>query len=641
MKKIQLGSRILEIALSKDERIQMKKERERKEKEEARIRAIQEKEEAKIRAAKEKALMQEQARKEKEERARQKEELQKQKQQEKEQQRISAREELEARKQREKEAIEEKRRQKAKEQEEKKKRQQEALLQKQRDERKRAEEKQEKKKNKKPMKLSFKALRQEIEQYGFEFSMRKVFTQVGIVALVMIAGTFYYQLNIIGTIIVILSVLLFSTIIVSFNYKFRYHIEIFNEASAYMENLIYAFLKKPKIREALLDTVMSVTDTRIEKKILEAIDFIDTSTSNNLYKDAFAIIEEEFGCPKMRQIHEYLIKVEEEGGAYEESLFVLLENLQEWIRITNNYQAEKQKIKSNMIMSIMLAGGLAGIINTRLPEQFAVSNYPIYQVASTLFLIFLFLSYLFVQWRLTGSLIKEKGERSDKQIVKDYMAFKSFNMAKERRKAIIMSIIVVILGIVIGFTFGKIYGGLLIFAAVYNLSSPNRKKKHIKQRLEKDIRKAFPAYLMGIALELQTETVQTAIEKSLNDAPTILKPAIKKLITELEDNPSAYEPYDTFLSEFNVPEIRSGMKTFYAINNLADVEATKQINSLIHRNNQANIKAEEMKVEDEVKAKSFMIMIPMLLTIPYMLVSLGLLFVNFLHLMGTANPTIK
>lgn len=630
MKKLKLGkTRFLEIALTKNERELLRRKREKEEKEEAARLAREKKEKEQARIKEEKEALNKKLAEEKAENERQQRELKEAKKREKEEKKSLAKEELEARKREraERARIE---------------REQRLELAKERNEKREKvkSDKKEAKKNKPPMKMSFKALRQEIEQYGFEFSMKKVFAQIGIVLLMMIAGTFYYQLNIISTLVVILVVLLFSTFIVRYNYQFRYHIEIFNESSAYMENLIYAFLKKPKIREALLDTAMSVTGTRIEKKIIEAIDFIDTSNSTNLYADAFAIIEEEFGCQKMTQIHEYLIKVEEEGGAYEESLFVLLENLQEWIRITNNYQAEKQKIKSNMIMSIGFAGGLAGIINTRLPEQFSVAHYPVYQISTVIFLILLFLSYLLVQWRLTGSLIKEKGERKDKQIVKDYVALKSFNIKKERQKAYIMSGIVVVLAIVVGFTFGKIYGGLLIFAAIYNLSSPGRKKKHIKQRLEKDIRKAFPSYLMGIALSLQTETVQTAIEKSLVEAPTILKPAVKKLIDELNENPSAYEPYDNFLSDFNVPEIRSGMKTFYAINNLADTEATKQINSLIHRNNQANIKAEELKVEDEVKTKSFMIMIPMVLTIPFMMVSLGLLFYNFLHLMGSVHPKL-
>lgn len=642
MKKLKLGkTRFLEIALTRDERELLRKQREKEEKE----RKIREARERKEREAKElrekklkeierskqeKAIMAEKLAKEKEEKARQQKELKLQKQRETEEKKKSAKEELEARK-------------KAKAEQAAIEREERLKLAKQREEErnKKRQDKKEVKANKPPIKLSFKALRKDIEQYGFQFSMKKVLSQIGIVLLMMVAGTFYYQLNVISTLVVILVVLLFSTIIVRFNYQFRYHIEIFNEASAYMENLIYAFLKKPKIREALLDTAMSVTDTRIEKKIIEAIDFIDNSTSTNLYEDAFAIIEEEFGCPKMKQIHEYLIKVEEEGGEYEESLFVLLENLQEWIRITNNFQAEKQKIKSNMIMSIGFAGALAGIINTRLPEQFSVAHYAVYQISTVIFLILLFLSYLLVQWRLTGSLIKEKGERKDKQIVRDYLALKNYDMKKERTRAYIMSGIVIVLAVVVALSFGKIYGGLLVFAAIFNLGSPGRKKKHIKQRLEKDIRKAFPGYLMGIALSLQTETVQTAIEKSLDDAPTILKPAVKKLIDDLNENPSAYEPYDNFLGDFNVPEIRSGMKTFYAINNLADTEATKQINSLIHRNNQANIKAEEMKVEEDIKTKSFMIMIPMVLTIPFMMVSLGLLFYNFLHLMGSVNPKIN
>jgi len=498
---------------------------------------------------------------------------------------------------------------------------------------------------KKKRKLSIRALREEIEQYGFTFSMSSMFKQLFVVIVIIIAGIIYYKVSLIGAIVIILVVLLCSTTIVAMNYRYKYHIEVFNESSAYMENLIYAFLKKPKIREALEDTLMSITDTRIEKKVIEAIDFIDTSMSTNLYEDAFAIIEEEFGCTRMKQIHEFLIKVEEEGGEYEQSLFVLLESLQEWIRITNNYQAEKQKIKSNMILSILLGGVLAGIINTQLPEKFDVTNYAIYQITTTIFISLLFGCYLLVQKAVTGSLLKEKGARTEEAIVKDFAFLTYYDFKKEMRKAIIISLCIVGAGVgvwllALAGKHSAMIGGLIALAGIYNLSSPKRKFKRTKQRIERDIRKSFPQYLMGLALSLQTETVQTAIEKSFEKAPIILKPALDILIKELNENPSSYEPYDNFLDGFNVPEIKSGMKTFYAINNLGDEEASKQINSLIHRNNQANTKAEELKVEDELKTKSFLIMLPMILTIPFMIVSLGLLFYNFLNLMGTATNEI-
>jgi hypothetical protein len=109
----------------------------------------------------------------------------------------------------------------------------------------------------------------------------------------------------------------------------------------------------------------------------------------------------------------------------------------------------------------------------------------------------------------------------------------------------------------------------------------------------------------------------------------VLQPPIKNLLLDFEEYPVGIEPYDNFLKDFDLPEIKSSMKMFYCLNDLGKEEADIQVNSIIDRNNKLVDKAENMKNKETIGAASFLTAVPMFIGVVKIMLDMVLLIVVF------------
>ena len=119
--------------------------------------------------------------------------------------------------------------------------------------------------------------------------------------------------------------------------------------NSYLEQLLYSFHRKPKVLTALQDTVLLFQEdenAELRAAIEQAIERIQNPKGNgDVYKEAFAIIEKDFGCKRMKKIHSFLRQVENTGGNIEESIEILLLDRNLWVdRITELILIEKLRV---------------------------------------------------------------------------------------------------------------------------------------------------------------------------------------------------------------------------------------------------------------------------------------------------------
>ena len=89
-------------------------------------------------------------------------------------------------------------------------------------------------------------------------------------------------------------------------------------------------------------------------------------------------------------------------------------------------------------------------------------------------------------------------------------------------------------------------GAYLIFKSGYsNLKSYYKKRLH-------DIDLLLPYYLKMLEVLIQYYTVPVAISRSIEDAPEIFRPGLRKLITKIEEGDSSIDPYMDFAKEYPV-----------------------------------------------------------------------------------------
>ncbi|MEI3339159.1 MAG: hypothetical protein V8R80_03690 [Eubacterium sp.] len=83
--------------------------------------------------------------------------------------------------------------------------------------------------------------------------------------------------------------------------------------------------------------------------------------------------------------------------------------------------------------------------------------------------------------------------------------------------------------------------------------------------VRREITRAFPQWLMQLGLLLQSENVQVSIARSEPLAPQILRPAIRKMVQEMEYEPESEEPFLHFLDHFRAEGVTPAMRMLYSV----------------------------------------------------------------------------
>ncbi len=152
-----------------------------------------------------------------------------------------------------------------------------------------------------------------------------------------------------------------------------------------------------------------------------------------------------------------------------------------------------------------------------------------------------------------------------------------------------------------------------------------------RKSVARELNKQFPSWLMNIALLLQTDNVQVAIRKSLEDAPDVLQHPLGELVEELEQTPDSIAPYHKFLKEYRNPDIQSAMKILYSLSSGFGGDTNQQISELIDRNNTMLDNAEKLDQEDKIAGMKIFILLPSLFASFKLMIDMGMLLVVFLQ----------
>ena len=137
--------------------------------------------------------------------------------------------------------------------------------------------------------------------------------------------------------------------------------------------------------------------------------------------------------------------------------------------------------------------------------------------------------------------------------------------------------------------------GFLVFKFPYiKLNS------YYRANLEK-INQMLPYYLKGLEILIQHYTVPVALRKSVNTAPDVFKPGLKKLCEKIEAGDSSVEPYMDFAREYPVRDSMRMMRLLYRLG--LGSQENKQEQLIMFAKNVSTLqnKAREQKYEDRLE----------------------------------------
>ena len=113
--------------------------------------------------------------------------------------------------------------------------------------------------------------------------------------------------------------------------------------------------------------------------------------------------------------------------------------------------------------------------------------------------------------------------------------------------------------------------GFIIFKSGYtNLKSYYKKRLH-------DMDSMLPYYLKSLEILAQHYTVPVALSRSIDTAPEIFRPGLKKLVAKIDAGDSTIQPYIDFANEYPVRDSMRMMRLLYRLSLGSNQDKHEQI----------------------------------------------------------------
>ncbi len=431
-----------------------------------------------------------------------------------------------------------------------------------------------------------KLLWDELKRYGYVFSVKRSILMYGMaVAFALLCGKFFRLERMYLLILCLWCAILFPFFLRNL-YRNRYGQRQFVEINSYMEQFLYSFQKSGKILVTLKDVEKLFADGMMHTRIQEAIAYIeDTYDEDHVEKKGLAMIEREYPIHYVAMIHRFALQVEEKGGEYGEAIRLMLDARRMWADRSYELLKEKKRKRTQILISVLVSLLLCSVfVYVAERVSLSITGFTIVKVVTLLTLLLDIWIFYVADRKLSMESMDETYD--EKELLRQYEKVKRSEAKKHAE-----------LGTRIA-------------------------KKNVSRALQK----MFPQWLLEVSLLLQSENVQVAIMESYDEAPVLMKPALRELIQKLQLRPTDMEPYLEFLQEYALPEVQSSMKMLYALSEGTGGNANNQISDIIRRNQLLLDQAQKMKNEDALGGLYALFLAPQLTGGAKMLVDMGMLF---------------
>lgn len=423
-----------------------------------------------------------------------------------------------------------------------------------------------------------KNLAKEVHVYGYHFSWKAHTAWIfgAIAGAVLLELLFHLKAGYFFVIAIAISCAL--PVLVVDMYKRMYEQKRFADVTAYMEQMLYSFLKTGKVVAALKETRELFEEGQMKGCIDTAVLHMELGkpgTVRGVLAEGLEMIEEVYPCSKILLVHNLLLATESYGGAAEEAVFLLLEDIERYKRRGYHLQAEKKKSHTDNIISIVVAIFLCATalyVLEAMRQKFGVSggtdifSIKVIQISSMLFILLLLQVLVKSTKSLTDDWLEEKEAYTAEYMESSYKLVLDYEERKEK--------------------------------TTFKLPVPLHRKMGYslaKRDVTEAIYLALPQWLMELILLLQHNNVQVALLKSAENAPYVLQRELTSLKERMERKPEKLQTYMKFCERFDVPEIGSCMKMLHAFSENGTGDLHVQMNQLLGRVWQMQEKADEVK----------------------------------------------
>lgn len=359
----------------------------------------------------------------------------------------------------------------------------------------------------------------------------------------------------------------------------------FFEVSLYLDTILYAFVKEEKVDLAIRDVYQTLPQGRMKTLVEQAYDYINmTFDEVEILEEALRGIEKEYPCQRMIDVHQFMTHVEYYGGEIEKPVNLLLADKGRWEHRIKSAIADRNKQMVDVILSVIASLVICGailylpVMDMDISGEIVVQVFALIVVVVNDWIIYQAQKYLNVDW------IALQLTEDDAYYEKKMKAFLQYDEKREKRLSYILGGISCIFTVIAFCMKKEWWVVILLLVNLFFFQQHKVGQNLARKNLVREIKYAFPNWLLDLVLLLQSENVQVALQKSKEHVPGVLKQELCLLTERLEMEPEASEPYHMFLKAFAIPEVHSAMGILYSLSIGNSGNADKQISELVEKN---------------------------------------------------------
>ena len=180
---------------------------------------------------------------------------------------------------------------------------------------------------------------------------------------------------------------------------------------------------------------------------------------------------------------------------------------------------------------------------------------------------------------------------------------------QKRLQQSFFGIIFILILFITSFSFMSFVAALLLGFGIYKSQYMSLRSNY--RRYMGQIDQLLPYYLKGLEILCQNYTVPVGLSRSIEDAPEIFKPGLKKMVARIDAGDSSIQPYMDFALEYPVRDSMRMMRLLYRLGLGAQENKYQQLILFSKSVSSLQNKAREMKYKARLDAmeKKTMVML--------------------------------
>lgn len=412
-----------------------------------------------------------------------------------------------------------------------------------------------------------KSRRQRLEEQGERYEQKEMIFCYAAVLLIAVLCGVGMSLKPFCLCIVIFLCLLQAPAIYFYYKKARLESRRFNDANAYMAQMVQSFAANGKILASLKETRDTCWGGMLWGTLNKAVCHIEQSCDMELAEqEALGFLCAQYDCERVRMLHDFLMKAESRGGSCEAE-FGLLENIRRlWEKNALRYQNTAVTARNLVSFEYLLLMWVCMFMLHQFPQELAILHLPLVQGLNTFLVVCFFWVFRRMDKKCGQSMLRDYRRMSEAEAGAKLSCLSSFEGKRAMCRQLPFALGALTFTLVCWA--GLRSKGLLVIGLIGSaviLCGGRIRYGICMQAVRTEIRSVFPGWLFDVLLLTQSENVSVALLKSLEKAPAVLKEALQQLQRELTDSPLSPDAYLGFLVQYRIPEVEGIMRKLYAL----------------------------------------------------------------------------